>query len=119
MNFSISNEFNLLPKTLLLTFPDRKLQVENKSLPFFLSQISIKADLIIWNSAFSYPDVCETSELYLTDVKNLYYHINATYLLYLFRKIYFCNLLETEQCGGNKAIISLKSHITADFKPIT
>lgn len=47
MNFSISNEFNLLPKTLLLTFPDRKLQVENKSLPFFLSQISIKADLII------------------------------------------------------------------------
>lgn len=46
-NFSISNEFNLLPKTLLLKFPDRKVQEENKSLPFLLSQIPIKTDLII------------------------------------------------------------------------
>lgn len=47
MNFSISNEFNMLLKTLLLTFPGGKFQVEDKSLVFFLSQIPIKANLII------------------------------------------------------------------------
>lgn len=77
-NFSISNEFNLLPKTLLLTFPDRKFQEENKSLPFLLSQIPIKTDLIIqWDTASSYPNICETSERYLTDVRSVF-HITTT-----------------------------------------